>query len=292
MPEAHFRQTVARIASEAGLEPAALMAVCEVESGGRVFARIANRLEPVIRFEGHYFDRRLSPPKRRIARLSGLAAPKAGAIANPRGQAARWRMLERAASIDRKAAWESTSWGVGQVMGAHWAWLGYESIEALVGQVRAGAAGQLRLMVRYIEKARLADALRNRDWHAFARGYNGPAYRRYRYHKRIERAYRRHSAASFKPENGSADRLLRTGSRGKAVADLQQMLAATGYPLENDGVFGPKTREMVIAFQSDQRLAIDGIAGPQTLAALRRALPRPSRLMAVARRILNWFFRR
>ena len=116
---------ITAVAREIGIEPAALLAVAEVESGGKAFASVDGRLEPLIRFEGHYFDRRLTPAKREAARREGLASPLAGAVINPRMQAARWKLLARAAAIDRKAALESVSWGLGQVMGAHWAWLGY-----------------------------------------------------------------------------------------------------------------------------------------------------------------------
>lgn len=167
-------QAIERVARELGVEPAALAAVVEVESGGRVYAIVEGRPEPLIRFEGHYFDRRLSGAARERARREGLASPKAGAVANPTSQAARWALLSRAASIDRVAAWESVSWGVGQVMGAHWAWLGYASVDALVAGARDGIAGQMRLMARFIDRSGLARALRTRDWPAFARGYNGP----------------------------------------------------------------------------------------------------------------------
>jgi len=104
------QETIARInrtAEEAGLEPAALLAVAEVESAGKAFATVGGRREPLIRFEGHYFDRRLTGAKQAQARAAGLASPKAGGVANPRTQAGRWDLLERACAIDRKAAWES-----------------------------------------------------------------------------------------------------------------------------------------------------------------------------------------
>lgn len=188
---------ISAAAGRLDIEPAALLAVAEVESGGKAYALVDGRREPLIRFEGHYFDRRLSSGKRRQARAQGLSSPTAGAIANPRSQAARWAMLSRAAAIDRKAAYESVSWGLGQVMGAHWAWLGYGDIDALVAEARSGPAGQARLMARFIEKAGLAGALRAHDWKAFARGYNGPGYRRFRYDDRIESAYRRYRDATI-----------------------------------------------------------------------------------------------
>jgi len=162
-----FTQTtveeISKVAAEFGIEAAALLAVAEIESGGSVFAAIDGRMEPLIRFEGHYFDRRLSGEAQARARAEGLASPNAGAVANPPSQAARWELLGRAAAIDRKAAYESVSWGLGQVMGAHWEWLGFADVEALTDEARTGAGGQARLMARFIEKSGLKEALEKRD---------------------------------------------------------------------------------------------------------------------------------
>jgi len=295
MSTAQTLDLVARLAKEVALDPAALMAVIEVESEGRAGTMINGRQEPLIRFEGHYFDRRLPPEKQEIARREGLASPTAGAVKNPPSQAARWRMLDRAAAIDRKAAYEATSWGIGQVMGAHWAWLGYASVEALVEEARGGVEGQARLMLRYIEKAGLLDPLRRHDWAAFARGYNGPAYTRNSYHLRLSLAYRRHARTPGPAISGDTEPLLRRGSRGSAVAHLQSLLAAAGYPIEIDGVFGPETLKVVLAFQRHHGLDADGIAGPATISALEHALPfgsSPSlwaRVVGLARRFAKAF---
>ncbi|QPC85430.1 DUF3380 domain-containing protein [Mesorhizobium sp. NBSH29] len=191
---------IRQVARELKIEPATLLAVAEIESGGKAFASVDGRREPVIRFEGHYFDRRLSPDNRSRARLAKLASPLAGRVRNPALQVDRWAMLERAAAIDRKAAYESVSWGLGQVMGAHWAWLGYASVDALANEARSGVAGQVRLMARYIEKAGLAPALRARDWKAFALGYNGPGFAKNRYDERMAEAYHRYDTIATEPE--------------------------------------------------------------------------------------------
>ncbi len=276
---------VTGLAREHGLEPAALLAVCDVESGGRVFATVDGRNEPLIRFEGHYFDRRLSSAKRTAARKAGLASPKAGAIANPRTQAARWKMLRRAMEIDRKAAQESVSWGLGQVMCAHWSWLGYGHVDDLVAEARSGAKGQACLMLRFIGKAGLIDALVKHDWHAFSRGYNGPAYRKHGYHRKLARAYNRYSsAASAPPGNENPGTYLKMGSLGEAVADLQRVLTAAGYPTSPDGVYGKHTQKRLMAFQRDSHLRPDGIAGPLTWAKLTTAPP----VTSLINRLMNW----
>lgn len=277
------KETIAEItnvADEFGFEPAALLAVAEVESGGQVFAIIDDKPEPIIRFEGHYFDKRLTPEKQLKARADGLASPYAGKIANPRTQAGRWRLLTRAAAIDRKAAYESVSWGLGQVMGAHWAWLGYATVDEMVDEARNGAAGQSRLMARYIEKAGLGGALTARNWAAFAKGYNGPDFRRYRYHTKIAAAYKAYQGMGAP---APANRVLGLGASGVSVRKLQVELAREGLLVEADGMFGRRTERAVREFQRMHGLIADGIAGPATLARLRERNAAPSQSSAASR---------
>jgi len=61
---------------------------------------------------------------------------------------------------------------------------------------------------------------------------------------------------------------LAVGSRGHKVHDLQMDLNWLGYPLIEDGKFGPKTEAAVKQFQTDQKLVSDGICGEHTFAAL------------------------
>lgn len=267
--------TIAEISSVAaafGLEPAALLAVADVESNGQAFADIEGRPEPLIRFEGHYFDRRLTPEKLFRARAAGLASPVAGRVRNPTTQAGRWRLLRKAAAIDAQAAYESTSWGLGQVMGSHWQALGYESVEELVAGARSGAAGQARLMARFIVHYRLANALTRRRWDDFAHAYNGPDYRRNRYAAKMATAYARYrdTVAPLPPS------ALSIGAKGLQVRKLQLDLIHRGYLQEADGLFGPKTEHAVREFQRSRGLRADGIVGPRTLASLTQpARPTP-----------------
>lgn len=58
--------------------------------------------------------------------------------------------------------------------------------------------------------------------------------------------------------------LLKRGSSGAAVRDLQSLLNAAGAP----GDFGVRTETAVRAFQRAVGLVIDGIVGAQKLTAL------------------------
>jgi peptidoglycan hydrolase-like protein with peptidoglycan-binding domain len=60
---------------------------------------------------------------------------------------------------------------------------------------------------------------------------------------------------------------LRRGSRGDAVATWQGQMAARGWTIAADGVFGPQTERVARAFQAEKGLAVDGVVGPDTWAA-------------------------
>ena len=258
MFEREVVKQIEAVALEWGFDAAALLAIAEVESGGRVFADIDGRPEPLIRWEGHYFDRRLAGDARATARAARLAHPLAGAVPNPKTQTGRWQLLARAEAITRNAAYESVSWGIGQVMGAHWQHLGYASVEALVAEARLDATGQARLMARFIDKNGLRPALEGEDWRGFAHGYNGPGFVRNAYDQKLGVAFRRFAALA----------LLRPGMRGDRVRRLQAALAQKGKAVAADGVFGPLTRTALEAFQSSVGLRPDGLAGSRTFRAL------------------------
>ena len=64
---------------------------------------------------------------------------------------------------------------------------------------------------------------------------------------------------------------LKEGDSGPAVRSLQNALISLGFlpARELDGVFGPKTKAAVLKFQVSKQLGADGIAGPDTRAALK-----------------------
>ncbi|MDZ5443513.1 L,D-transpeptidase family protein [Micromonospora sp. 4G57] len=75
----------------------------------------------------------------------------------------------------------------------------------------------------------------------------------------------------------TAQPVLRQGSRGTAVVNLQRRLAALHYDVGSaDGIFGPSTHHAVVAFQKVNSLTRDGIVGPRTWAALGHpVVPKP-----------------
>ena len=70
--------------------------------------------------------------------------------------------------------------------------------------------------------------------------------------------------------------ILRKGSAGPEVKSLQKKLLQIGYYLGSygaDGDYGDATVTAVRKFQKDNSLAVDGEAGPNTLAAVNKVLP-------------------
>lgn len=67
----------------------------------------------------------------------------------------------------------------------------------------------------------------------------------------------------------AAGELLRYGSRGESVRQVQSRLNKLGYWCGTaDGIFGVNTRSAVRRFQSAKGLSVDGIVGPKTYSAL------------------------
>jgi putative chitinase len=63
--------------------------------------------------------------------------------------------------------------------------------------------------------------------------------------------------------------VLRRGSFGDSVKDLQELLLAQGFQLSVDGDFGPATELAIRLFQKQHSLIIDGIVGRNTWKRLR-----------------------
>lgn len=170
------------------VEYAAVKAVCEVESRGSGFLPSG---EPVILFERHWMHRLmrrkgLTPPQN-----SPVAMIKAGGYV---GGAGEHKRLQEAVQLDRECALMSCSWGLYQIMGFHWEALGYRSIQDFVNNMYADERSQLDAFIRFIKKdTRMHAALKNRDWVRFATAYNGPAFSKNSYDKKMQAAYEKYS---------------------------------------------------------------------------------------------------
>ena len=108
-------------------EPAAVWAVCDVESNGSGF--LADK-RPRILFEAHLFGRL-------TAHHWDAAHPNVSSAAWNRalygaGGAHQYDRLAEAIGLDRKAALEAASWGLFQILGLNFAACGFASVEDYV----------------------------------------------------------------------------------------------------------------------------------------------------------------
>lgn len=251
------------------IPPANLSAIIDVESGGKVFATVAGEQRPLVLFEPHLFYRRLSGRARDEAVSLGLASARRNKKLYPKTQAARWRQIQEAEGLLKRhglpagSGKESASYGVGQVLGKHWKALGYLTLDHFMRTMLSGAAGQIEVMLKYIIHNDLLDELQEGRWEAFARGYNGPGYAKTKYHTRMAAA-----ALVYGGKTAGSDGMLRLGSKGARVRELQTLLVRAGHPVKVDGDFGPATKKSLKAFQKANGITVDGVYGPETEAAL------------------------
>lgn len=245
------------------LPPAHVAAITEVESNGKIFANVGGVQRPLILFEPHVFYRLLDEDERRVAVAAGLASEKWNKKLYETTQAGRWDQVHRAAKIDPVAAFEATSYGVGQVLGLHWKALGFSTVKAMVDYMHEGVEAQIDVMLRYVMENGLDDELRDGRWKAFARGYNGPAYAKNAYDTKMAEAALRYGGQIAEP-----DGMLRMGAKGKRVRELQALLVRAGHQVKVDGDFGTATRDALKAFQKANKLKQDGVYGPKTERAL------------------------
>jgi hypothetical protein len=252
-PATPFTQgAIEAAAARIGCDIAAVNAVIDVESKGGFLADT----RPKILFERHLFHR-----------LTGGAFDAAHpdiSSSTPggyKGGAAEYARLDAAIALDREAALKSASWGAFQILGRNHDAAGFANVEDFCAAMCRSEDDQLGAFVGFVTANHLDDELRRQDWAGFARGYNGPDFRKNRYDDKMAAAFVLHAKGG--PRTAAGSRTLKMGDAGADVANLQQRLGIAA-----DGDFGPATRQAVMDFQGRHGLTADGIAGPRTLAAL------------------------
>jgi hypothetical protein len=177
-----------RAASEFGLEVATVRAVVEVEASGSGF--LLNEVKPSrpkILFEAHIFYKETPKPVSRSR--PDLSSPKWNRTLY-KGGSAEWGRLLDAMSFDPIPALKSASWGLGQVMGFNHKLAGCATVEQMVVEAHQGEFEQLRHMLNFCKNNNLIRHLQQRNWAAFALGYNGSGYKANKYDEKLANSYR------------------------------------------------------------------------------------------------------
>jgi len=178
-------------AAELGVPSAAIRAVAEIESGGRIGFDAQRR--PKILFEAHYFHKLTRGAL--DASHPHLSQPSWNDACRRYYRLDQWGRMYEALTLDADAALQSASWGMFQVLGSNYRLVGWSSVRAFVADMFRSEAQHLRAFLGFLRAKRLVDELRPpQDWARFARGYNGPGYAKNHYDTKLAAAYARWSA--------------------------------------------------------------------------------------------------
>lgn len=174
------------LAKALDVEETILRAVARVETAGQGFAR-GRSGRPKILFEGHAFHRLTGGQY--DATHPHLSHARWDPQKYARAQAGEWKRLEQACQLDRAAALQSAGWGLFQVMGFNYPYCGHDTVEAFAAAQHASADAQVAAFARLVARPPFLEALRRRDWRAFAAAYNGPGHALHRYEARLSAAH-------------------------------------------------------------------------------------------------------
>jgi hypothetical protein len=183
----------ARAAKALNVEVAAIKAVAEVESAGSGFLPDGR---PAILYEAHIFHQHSKGAHAGAKDRRGVAlsSPSWNRALYGATGAAQHNRYEDARALNADAANKACSWGMFQILGANHKACGFDTSQEFVDAMwTGGASAHLDAFVKFIQANKLDGALRAKNWAAFAKGYNGPAYAQNAYDKKMAAAYARWS---------------------------------------------------------------------------------------------------
>jgi len=80
-------------------------------------------------------------------------------------------------------------------LGCNFAAFGYTGVLGFFAKLHLSEREHLMAFVAFVKYNRLDSFLKNRNWVAFARGYNGPSYEKNGYHTKLADRYAKHAGA-------------------------------------------------------------------------------------------------
>jgi hypothetical protein len=181
---ARSADAIAACAQHLGVEAAAFGAVVQVETAASGFLDDGR---PVILLERLYVYRQATAAQRRQL-PSNVCYPDTGGYL---GGAREWDRFEQVAAVmGVDDASQCVSWGLGQIMGANWRAAGASNVADFRTRMVQDESHQLALMAGFISsQGALLQALKAKNWQAFAQHYNGAGYAQNRYDQKLAAAY-------------------------------------------------------------------------------------------------------
>ena len=182
LTEQHFKDAATNIEAEV----AAIKAVAEVESAGDGFFKDGR---PKILFEAHIFGKLTN---HKYTDSHPHISSKKWNKALYKGGIKEYDRLNEAIALDKIAALKSASWGKFQVMGFNAETCGWTDVEKFVDDMYKDEGEHLKSFLGFVKANKLVKHLQNKDWAAFARGYNGAGYAQNKYDIKMKEAYEKY----------------------------------------------------------------------------------------------------
>lgn len=170
------------VADELGVEIAAIKAVVKIEAGPKLQGFWAPGV-PVANYVQSLFNKYKNKAKVRKIKDAKVPSGLTGYALKE------WTSLTNARKINANAADMGTYWGMFQIGGFNYKLCGCQSVEEMVEKVCESEFSQLEMFAVFIRNAGMLESLQKKDWAAFARKYNGPAYAKRGYHTRMAKEY-------------------------------------------------------------------------------------------------------
>jgi len=157
--------TIVSKAKSAGLKPSQLLSFVEVETGGKGFDSDTGKL--MIQFEPIW-----------MKRLAPYTPSGSWSINKVDVQSREWIAFNDAFKKNPNSAMESTSIGLGQIMGFHYKRLGFKTVGEMWDYSKESIDNQIELVIKFIKTDHnLLRALVEENWHIVASIYNGSQYK-------------------------------------------------------------------------------------------------------------------
>jgi hypothetical protein len=239
------KEGMASAARVIGCDPLVVQALIDIETGGHGFLTDGR---PKILCERHHFA--AATGHRFDIEYPQISSPTPGGYY---GGASEYLRLKVMLGLDHKAALESTSWGLPQILGSNHKLAGFDDVEEMVEAFCLSEDIQLGAMANFIVRAGLADELQREDFADFATRYNGPNYQANAYDKKLAADLSRLRAMSGAGNDNGWP------AARQHIAKVQAALNTDGYgPLTVDGWLGSKSTAALRRFQNDNHLMPSG----------------------------------
>lgn len=176
-----------KVSETFGFDLAVMLAFIEVETGGKGFNNVGKIM---IQFEPAWFKKK-----------APYAPSGKWSLNKVDVQYQEWIAFNDAFAKNKDAAMESTSIGLGQIMGFHWKRLGFKSVGEMWDFAKLSLEQQIWQIAKFIDTDKaLKFAIVDKDWFTIAKIYNGAAflelarkYKREPYNISMEKAYKKYS---------------------------------------------------------------------------------------------------